>query len=138
MPARPLYYSLIENVRGDNIVSIGRQMRRDLDALAERILAERPELVVGLGRSNASRYEQATQNLFHGREIIKGAPIEYPLYIPDADWPTNNGLTSSFCNWSAYRLAHFIATNDLPTKLAFLHLTTTEAASFGFFGSPKG
>lgn len=128
-----IYYvlpGLIIQTDNKAVVHIDKAMRHDLDALAERILAERPELVVGLGRSNTSRYEQAAQNLFHGREIIKGAPIEYPLYIPNADWSTSSGMTSSFCNWSVYRSAHFIAINDLPTKLAFLHLTPKDAAQF--------
>jgi shikimate kinase len=135
-PANIIYYALpgLKNpIHNKSVVNIGKTMRRDLDMLAERIQRERPALVIGLGRTNTtSGYEYAAQNLFHGREIIKYAPTEYPLFIPNTDWPTNSGLTSSFCNWSAFRLAHLIATNELPTKLAFLHLTKTEAATFGF------
>ena len=110
----------------DNVFVLQR-LKLDLDALQKRIIAHPPKLVIGVGRGRRLGYESVAVNQFNRHsEVIKCGPDQFALNVPPTTLPVNTEAKTSFCNWSAYRLAYFIQENELPTKLSFLHFDPEE------------
>lgn len=104
------------------------KMNEDFEVFKASLDAE-PDFVVGVALTDGkSRIESRCVNKF-GKEktIIKGGSDEFPLYIPKLDLlPVSHAHTTTFCNWTMYKISQYIQTKKLNTKLIFVHTNKSD------------
>ena len=103
------------------------KLRSDLPKFQDQLLKGSPEFLMGLAISNSTRFEPIAYNRFNtGKLNIQGRE-QYQLFVPSIlNIKQANRGTNSFCNWTMYKLAEFIEAEQLPTKLAFLHVAKAD------------
>jgi len=104
----------------DTVFVFGK-LRSDLEKFKQIIAKEKPDIIVGFARSTQefSSFETRAVNMFHGKTLC-GENKEYSLFVPDiagTGIEMSQKQTTSFCNWTAYRLAEFLHRNSLKKQL---------------------
>lgn len=109
-------------------VFVFRRLHDDFRQLAVDILKRKPRHVLGIAhfKYQIPRFEPTAINQFHKRgRITKTGPEKYPLFIPKLEgtpFRTSATPSDSFCNWTMYKIANFLAENNLQSKLMFVHM----------------
>ncbi len=102
------------------------KLNSDIKLLEERILNDKPEIVIGVGLVRGfSRFERIAVNKFNKVKVNKNSQESFSLVFPEKGFENiklSYKPTRSFCNWSAFKLAEFIEENNLDLKLSFLHI----------------
>jgi hypothetical protein len=100
-------------------------LKVDFAVLSQKILKEKPDHIIGIAQTaGVSRMEPFAINQFHKTKQISAAgPKTISLYVPHKT-PFKQAIkpTDSFCNWTAYKIAEFVADNALTTKVMFMHV----------------
>src|SRR3989339_613560 len=92
-----------------------------LKTFFEIIKKQKPELVIGIAKSNKSVIEKYAINKFNNGVINKKGKESYELHTNNL-LPISNKPTNSFCNWTAYKISELIEKEKLNTKLIFTHI----------------
>jgi hypothetical protein len=104
-----------------NLVIFGN-LKEDLDSFKDKILREKPKFIVGFALSNPSCFEKLSINNFNNKLIDKNEKESFELFIPESNlFDISSSVTSSFCNWTMYRVSNFIWEHNLNSKLIFIH-----------------
>ncbi len=99
------------------------KLKLDLEILKKKILEEKPEIILGIAKAkDFTRFETTVINKFNKNKINPDGKTSFALYIPSKIFPKSKNPTHSFCNWTAYKIKEFLKENNLPTKLAFVHV----------------
>lgn len=108
-------------------------LRSDFKAFSERIVAEEPQIIIGIADTTRfSRIEPITVNRFNKGVIQTEGQQELGLHIPVALtglMPLAKQPTTTFCNWTMYKLQSFIEDSNLNTRLSFLHVNHRDIES---------
>lgn len=110
-----------------NRVFVFNKLNEDIEKFFEVLKAEEVDHVVGVGNGPFTRFESQAVNRFHKKRILQESPESYDLFIPPVGILTGIEPTESFCNWTAYRIAHFIYENELNIRQSFLHVKKKES-----------
>lgn len=106
---------------GENVFVFGK-LREDFDQFREQVRAIRPIVILGIGSARQTQYEALAVNQYHGKVLDMSGPSSFSLFIPPSELPVSYNGTTSFCNWTTYKIAQFLEREDLQTKLVFLHI----------------
>jgi hypothetical protein len=113
------------------------KLKQDLEVFLKQLEVEKPEFVVGfaeLKRGKFSKFESIAVNDYNrNSKVIKGGLDSFKLFIPKDkpnDFRVCKTTTTSFCNYTMYKIAHFINEKQLPTKLVFIHLNEKDIRHF--------
>ena len=101
------------------------KLKKDTESFCDHLLEVKPDFVIGVAASKTeSVFEPITVNNIHGHKIIATAPEKLPLHdLNHPIFPASFKPSSSFCNYSMFKIQSFINQNRLPSKLIFVHLT---------------
>jgi hypothetical protein len=114
-------------------------LKKDLASLQDLLIVQRPKYIIGVANTNSfSRIEPVAVNIFSkNKKVSKDGPDEFRLFIPKfAPFATSDKYTTSFCNWTMYKIARFIDSNGLDTKLIFVHVNSDDIGGLlGFIDS---
>jgi hypothetical protein len=103
-------------------------LKRDFDDF-KVLLDTEPENIVGVALTNGkSKIETRGVNRFgKTKTIVKDGVGEFSLHIPELKlFPVSGAYTTSFCNWTMYRISEFIFAKKLKTKLTFVHINKSD------------
>ena len=107
------------------VIVFGR-LKEDLDNFCKQIMKEKPDMILGIALSNDSVFEPKAINHFNGNlKIIKDGKEELSLFVPNLqnqDFKVSAKPTDSFCNYSMYKIKHFLEENNLDIPFAFTHI----------------
>ncbi|MBR9679406.1 MAG: hypothetical protein GON13_04020 [Nanoarchaeota archaeon] len=95
------------------------KIKQDLENFYELILNKKPDIIIGYGNGEKNCFEKYAINVFHGKKIVKNGPDKYELFTPTK---SNPKPTTSFCNYTTYKIKYFLSQNELNSKLVFKHL----------------
>ena len=99
------------------------KLRNDFDEFKVQIQLKQPTIILGIGRGKTTRFESIALNKFNQNRINKQGRESYKLFVPKIETiPTAVSGTTSFCNWTMYKVAEFIEQEKLSTHLTFLHV----------------
>jgi hypothetical protein len=98
------------------------KLNEDFKIFSNKILKEKPDKILGIAKSDISQSETKTINQFNNKKIDKNGRENYNL-TPWSNFDISKKPTTSFCNWTMYKIAKFIEDNNLNTKLSFVHLS---------------
>lgn len=110
-----------------NVVVFGK-LKEDLDKFFELINTTKPDIILGVAKSNDahSYFEPLTINKFNKTsKIDKNGKEELKLFIPNltkTNFKISKKPTTSFCNYSMYKIKNHIEQKELKTKIAFIHI----------------
>jgi len=114
-------------------------LNQDFVRARQIILGTKPKLILGFATPGKSepRIEPIAINQFNRtKKIVTSGPSQYNLFIPElVDISIASKPTDSFCNWTAYKIAHLVSTHGLKTKVTFVH--TDEPINLSDAASPK-
>ncbi len=105
------------------------KLKEDLERFKKLILQEKPTIILGVASSNLdqSYFEAKTVNRFNkNKKITKEGKLELSLFIPqikETAFKISSKTTSSFCNYSMYRIKSFLEQEKLTIPFLFVHLT---------------
>lgn len=108
------------------------RMKEDFEVLSKKILAEKPDFIVGIAGAQESRFESKAINQFNQtKKVAQDGMPELNLHVPkNPIFPVAEKATDSFCNWTAYKIAKLIKENKLDTKMMFAHVHNKDMNSF--------
>ncbi len=116
----------MENVFGN--VFVLDSLKKDLLLLTEKIKEEKPDFILGVAKSNKnySIIEQVAVNTFNKKGTIDktGKKILY-LNIPkniSSKFFLSKRSTTSFCNYSMYKMQTFLEDEHLSIPFSFVHV----------------
>lgn len=103
-------------------------LKRDLGRFTELVEQLKPTHIVGLATVNGrSRWETVAANNFNGKNIVASGIGTYELSVPEStQFRLSKRTTSSFCNWTMYKIAELVALKRLKSKVLFLHFNPAE------------
>src|SRR3989339_830645 len=100
---------------------------KTIDSFCKKILEVKPKLILGVAKSKKySYFEPETINRFNkSKKVISSLNEEFILDIPNLD--NTNCLirkrpTTSFCNYSMYKIKNFLEENNLEIPFSFVHI----------------
>jgi hypothetical protein len=110
-------------------VHVLSSLRRDLQNFLLQVQDVQPQMILGIGMADRTRFESQAVNVFHGRSCVRrGGRQRYDLCVPtDVPFPTARSVTTSFCNWSAYTCAEFC--DERHIRVAFLHMNPADVSA---------
>jgi len=120
------YQEELKREVGDVFV-LGR-LKEDLERFFRLILKEKPKIIVGvaLADSDYSSFEPITINKFNkNTKIIKERKEEFSLFVPKVKktkFRISLRPTTSFCNYSTYKIKSFLEKEKLKIALTFTHI----------------
>jgi hypothetical protein len=98
------------------------KLNEDFDDFRKRIYKERPKLIIGCAKSDRSCFEMKSINRFNDGTIIKNGKVSFGLFVPSIDaFDASLKPTTSFCNWTMYKISDMISKDKLDSKLSFIH-----------------
>ncbi|MFA6974251.1 MAG: hypothetical protein WC238_06005 [Parcubacteria group bacterium] len=98
------------------------KLKADLVVFKNKLIKEKPKLILGFAIGKTSQFEKIAVNRFNEKKIVRDGAESFELFIPDNAFKSSIKPTGSFCNWTIYQLANFIAENKLDCKLIFVHV----------------
>lgn len=98
----------------------------DFKRFVQELEREKPELVLGIALSSQhSRIETKALNVFgKNKQITSGGKQLYKLEKIDLPFVESTSTTTSFCNWTAYKIASL---ETFPN--AFIHINENDMKS---------
>lgn len=107
-------------------VFIFGKLKNDFEKFIKIIETKKPKYILGIAKGkNVSQFEQYAINKFGKIGVIDKNGVEkIKLYIPrelKKDFKISTKTTSSFCNWTMYKIGSYLLENKLKTKLMFVH-----------------
>lgn len=102
------------------------KLKEDLEKFTKIIETKKPKYILGVAKGkNVSQLEKYAINKFNKTSMIDKNGVEkIELYIPkelEKDFKISAKPTSSFCNWTMYKIGSYLLKNKLKTKLMFVH-----------------
>lgn len=103
---------------------IFNKLKQDIKSFGDHLLKVKPNFVVGMAMTKTkSVFEPTTINNIHGHRVIAIAPKKLSLHVPNQPiFPPSPKPSNSFCNYSMFKIQHFINQHHLSSKLIFIHL----------------
>lgn len=121
------FSSQLKEIFGE--VFVFHKISEDFPRLALEILKRKPQYILGVAnfKYRIPQFEHTTINKFHKKgKVSKTGSDQYPLFLPDlAGTPFRKSprTDDTFCNWTMYKVAHFLDQEKMNTKLMFVHMT---------------
>ena len=102
------------------------KLKEDLKKFTKIIETKKPKYILGVAKGKSvSQLEKYAINKFGKTgKIDKDGLEQIELYIPkelEKDFKISTKQTSSFCNWTMYKIGSYLLENKLKTKLIFVH-----------------
>lgn|SRR3989338_3836 len=119
------YISDLKNLFS-NVFVLGK-LKLDLTILLDQIRETKPDLVVGIAKSEegTSHFEEIAVNQFNRTtKVVDGAQKHFALFVPklrDTAFGVSMKPTTSFCNYSVYFLKHALEREDVLIPVSFVH-----------------
>jgi pyrrolidone-carboxylate peptidase len=115
----------------DSNVLVFHKLKQDIANLEELIDANPPDFILGIAASKRqTRFEPIAINQFNKNGVVlPGEPHRLELYVPPSIPPGFSVATiptTTFCNWTMFRIQSLIIQKGLPTKFAFVHIKTKD------------
>ncbi|HLD41740.1 MAG TPA: hypothetical protein VJB06_01790 [archaeon] len=100
------------------------KLKLDIEKFCTRILESNPDYILGIAYSRkGSFFERKAINQFNSWKIEKSSIEEFILNIPKKPrFKLSKKPTTSFCNYSMYRIKYFLKKNNLNIPFSFVHL----------------
>jgi len=107
------------------------KLKQDVESFCDQLLKVKPDFVIGVAASKTkSVFEPVAINNIHGHKVIATEPEKLPLHTPSRPlFPASSRPSSSFCNYSMFKIQFFINQQHLPSKLIFIHLKPKDISS---------
>ena len=101
------------------------KLKLDIEKFCSQIIETNPDYIIGIAYSRkGSFFENVAINKFNSNTIIKNSTKKFILDVPENPlFKISRKPTTSFCNYSMYRIKYFLDKNSLGTKFYFIHLT---------------
>lgn len=112
-------------------VQIFCKLKADLESFEKTVLDKKPDYIIGFAKSHSERswFEPLAINRFNkDKQVIKGAPEHYRLFVPSRlKTPFFESLqpSTSFCNYSMFKVSHFLSRNGIDIPFSFIHIGET-------------
>ncbi|MGD9276612.1 MAG: hypothetical protein PVJ67_05550 [Candidatus Pacearchaeota archaeon] len=104
-----------------NLIVFGK-LKEDLKKLRENLIREKPNFIIGCAKANRSCIESIAINKFNNKNVSKDGKEFYKLFVPKTNlFSISKKGTSSFCNWTMYKISEIILEDNLDTKVIFIH-----------------
>lgn len=100
-------------------------LKEDIDNFCDEIMKTKPRRVLGVALDKKeSRFEKEAVNQFHGnKKVLVNGRIYLKLHIPYKNgFRVSERPSYSFCNYSMYKIQHFLNANNLKIPFSFIHL----------------
>lgn len=104
------------------------KLSQEIRSLTDLIKEQQPKHVLGIAqsyRANWAYFQPNAINLFHKRGRVEATgPKQLSLFVPNLSgtiFKKSPRASSTFCNWTIYKIAYFINQNNLTTKPIFAH-----------------
>jgi pyrrolidone-carboxylate peptidase len=102
------------------------KLKEDLKKFTKIIEIKKPKYILGVAKGKSvSQLEKYAINKFGKIGVIdKNGVKKIKLYIPkelEKNFKISTKATSSFCNWTMYKIGNYLLKNKLKTKLMFVH-----------------
>jgi|GEM_PF-949912 len=113
-------------------------LKKDLITLTEKIKKEKPVYILGIAKSMGkySVIEHTAVNQFNRKGIIdKNGKRILSLSIPKDicdEFSLSKKITTSFCNYSMYKVQKFLDDKHLPIPFSFVHVSEKNISSLPF------
>jgi len=110
-----------------DVVVFGK-LKEDIDSFCQKILNERPEFILGVAKSEYgySVFEPKAVNKFGSDfKVLQEENEELKLFIPnlaDTSFMISSIITTTFCNYSMFKIKSFLDSQKLDVKFAFVHI----------------
>ena len=119
------YKNEIEKI-SKNVLILGK-IKKDLDRLYEIVYQKKPDPILGIAISKSGNYFEAkTINKFNkNKKVVKRGKEELSLFLPNlkkSKFKINKDTSTSFCNYSTYKIKSYLEDKKIKTPLAFTHL----------------
>ncbi len=104
------------------------KLKLDIENFKEQVLLKKPKVIIGIAKNRYrfSRFETKSLNIFHKhKNISKGGKDTYKLFYPKDGFLSikpNYNYSTSFCNWTSYKIAEFTDNINLDIKQQFIHI----------------
>lgn len=121
------YIEELKQEFGENFMILGK-LKEDLERFFGLITKEKPTMILGVALSNSgqSYFEPKTINRFNrNAKIIKNGKDELSLFVPkvkETPFRISQKATSSFCNYSMYKVESFLEREKLTIPFSFVHM----------------
>jgi hypothetical protein len=106
-------------------------LKKDLLVFEAIVEATKPRLIIGVAdtKGNSVLESKAINKFNSDKTVSKEGPDFYLLATPESvPFNISQKSTDSFCNWTMYRIADYLAKNGKETKLAFCHVNAKDIA----------
>lgn len=108
-------------------------LKKDLEVFWALIEDAHPRYILGVAATKRkSQIEPVAVNSF-GKDklVLKEAPAKFELHVPEyrADFVISPGPTHSYCNWTMFRIRHFLDSYNKNIKLLFIHINPNDLGS---------
>lgn len=130
-----LYYTFKTNRHIDQLAEklkplfVFGSLKSDLKQLAELIATQRPAQIIGIAIiKGGSRWETKAVNVFNStKKVSSSGKAGYDLKVPTGTTlGISNRTTTTFCNWTMYKISQLIDQNNYKTSLSFVHLNPND------------
>ncbi len=119
---------LDELLKFDDEIFVFKSLKSDFENFKIKSLSKKPKHILGIGNTKKeSQLESKAVNIFNkSKQIEKRGKEEYNLFTFESVFSVNNRYTTSFCNWTTYKISSFIEEKKIDTKVSFLHLNKSD------------
>lgn len=122
-------FPYIEELKAEfSDIHIFSKLKIDIKAFLKLVCACKPTHIIGIAKSHSlkSYFEPVTINRFNkSGEVVKQAGDTYDLYVPaqlEPPFQLSSGPSTSFCNYSMFKISHFLAQENIKTRFSFIHI----------------
>jgi len=107
------------------------KLKSDIESFCDHLLKVKPGFIIGVATAKTkSVFEPIAINNIHSHKVIADAPEKLSLHIPNHSiFPVSSRPSSSFCNYSMFKIQYFINQHHLSSKLIFIHLNPKDIPS---------
>ena len=103
------------------------KLKSDLNEFYHIIDIKKPKYILGIAknRNKISEFESITINNFNNKKVSNTENFEYKLFVPEllkTPFMIANGYTTSFCNYSMFKIMEYIKEKNINTKFSFAHV----------------
>ncbi|MCA9381716.1 hypothetical protein KC678_05600 [Candidatus Dojkabacteria bacterium] len=107
------------------------KLKESLTQFEKLILEEKPSYIIGIAdNKRSSRFESQTVNIFNQNKVLRGGKNKFDLSVINIPLKINKGFTTSFCNWTAYRISDFLLKGNMKISHSFIHLNRNDITLF--------
>jgi hypothetical protein len=98
------------------------KLNEDFVEFRKRVIEDKPGLIIGCAKSDRSCFEIKAINKFNSGNIIREGKDKFDLFVPSFGLFRKSLMpTTSFCNWTMYKISDLIEEQRLDSKLSFIH-----------------